>query len=88
MENPVAANEDFNISVNRPTTVVELAKMVWEAVGRKEKFAIEHDVPYEYDVKNRIPDTEKARSMLGFIAEISLEDSVKEVLEYVRNQKA
>ena len=62
--------------------------MVWDAVGRDEEFAIEHDSPYEYDVKNRIPDTEKARSLLGFAAEISLEDSVKEVLEYVRNQKA
>ena len=88
MESPEALNEDFNISVNRPTTVIELARMVWDAVGRDEEFAIEHDSPYEYDVKNRIPDTEKARSLLGFAAEISLEDSVKEVLEYVRNQKA
>ena len=88
METPEALNEDFNISVNRPTTVIELARIVWDAVGREEKFAVEHDSPYEYDVKNRIPDTEKAQSILGFVAEISLEDSVKEVLEYVRNQKA
>lgn len=87
MESEKADNEDFNISVSRPTTVVELAKMVWNAVGREEEFAIEHDTPYEYDVQNRVPDVSKARDVLGFEAEISLEESVKEVYEYVRNHQ-
>lgn len=87
MESEKAVNEDFNISVSRPTTVVELAKMVWNAVGRTEEFAIEHDTPYEYDVQNRVPDVSKARDVLGFEAEISLEESIKEVYEYVRNHQ-
>ena len=88
MESDKSENEDFNISVSRPTTVLELAKIVWDVVGREEEFAIDHDSPYEYDVQNRIPDVEKAFRVLGFKAEISLEDSVREVYEYVRNQKA
>ena len=87
LESDKSINEDFNISSNRSTTVLELAKIVWKVVERQEDFAIEHDDPYEYDVQNRIPDVSKARDVLGFEAEIDLEESVKEVYEYVRTHK-
>ena len=87
MESEKADNEDFNISISKPTTVVELAKMVWNVSGRTEEFAIEHDTPYEYDVQNRFPNVSKARDILGFEATISLEESIKEVFEYVRNHQ-
>jgi len=86
MESESALNEDFNISVEQPTTVIELARLVWEIVGRSESFAIENDPPYEYDVQNRIPNVEKAKRLLGFKAEISLKDSIREVYEYIKSQ--
>ncbi len=40
-------------------------------------------MPYEYDVQKRVPDVSKARELIGFEAQISLEDSVSEVCEWV-----
>ena len=38
-----------------------------------------------YDVQKRVPDVSKAKDMLGFEANIPLEDSVREVIEYVNS---
>ena len=86
MESQAAENEDFNISTSRATTVLELAELVWNLINRGEEFSYTSDEPYEYDVQKRIPDVSKAEKLLGFKAEISLEDSVKEVLEYMEKK--
>jgi nucleoside-diphosphate-sugar epimerase len=88
MESDGAINEDFNISTSRTTTVTELAKLVWEITGRTEEFLIDQDKPFDYDVQNRVPDVTKAKEILGFEAKISLEESIKEVYEYVRTHQA
>jgi nucleoside-diphosphate-sugar epimerase len=51
-----------------------------------EEFKHVCDVGYEYDVQKRIPDTTKAKEILGFNAQISLEQSVNEVINYMRNK--
>ena len=86
LESPAAENEDFNISTSRATTVLELAEIVWNLVNKEEEFSYTSDEPYEYDVQKRIPDVSKAKNILGFEAQISLEDSVNEVLEYMVNK--
>jgi len=87
IETKAAENEDFNISVSRATSVKELAQIVWTKLGKTEKFEIEHDEPFEYDVQNRIPDVTKAELFLAFKADITLEESIDEVIEYVRNHE-
>lgn len=84
MESTKAINEDFNISIARPTKVLELAKMVWDYINPREEFEYEFVPGYEYDVQERIPDVRKAYEILGFKAETSLEDSVSEVCDWVR----
>jgi nucleoside-diphosphate-sugar epimerase len=86
MESKEAINEDFNISTPQATSVLELAKIVWDTINPNEEFKITHDDPFEYDVQKRIPDVNKAKELLGFKAEISLEESVKEVIEYLKNK--
>jgi nucleoside-diphosphate-sugar epimerase len=82
LENPKSLNEDFNISTDRATCVLELASLVWSHFEKGEpKF--EHDEPYTYDVVKRIPDVSKAKNLLGFEAKISLEESVNEVCIWV-----
>jgi nucleoside-diphosphate-sugar epimerase len=44
------------------------------------------DKPYRYDVQRRIPNTNKAKDILGFEHEISLEESIDEVIEYMRSK--
>jgi len=86
MESDKAINEDFNISTPQSTSVLELAKTVWEMINPEKEFKYISDEPFEYDVQKRIPDVSKAKEVLGFEAEISLEESVKEVINYIKNK--
>lgn len=86
MESDRALNEDFNISTSRATTVEELARLVWREIKGDEPLTIQHDEPFEHDVQKRIPDVSKAKGVLGFEAQVSLEDSVKEVVRHMREQ--
>jgi UDP-glucose 4-epimerase len=83
VESDKAVNEDFNISTPVATTVLELAKMVWEKL-KDTPFSYVSDTPYEYDVKMRVPCVAKAKNVLGFTADITLEQSVDEVIEYMK----
>lgn len=59
MESEHGLNNDFNISSPTPTTVLELAEMVWKKINK--------DKPFRY------------------VCEISLEESVNEVIEYMKS---
>jgi len=84
IESDAGLNEDFNISTPTATTVLELAKLIWSILKPGEEFRYESDEPYQYDVQKRIPDVTKATELLGFEAEIGLEESVREVISYMR----
>ena len=87
IEKDEAINEDFNISISTPTSVLELSKIVWEKLNPDKKFSFESDAPYVYDVQKRIPDVSKAKNLLGFTANITLEESIDEVIEYMKARK-
>ena len=86
MENPAAMNEDFNLSSPDPTTVIDLARMIWRKINGKKQFRFVSDTPFEHDVQRRVPSVEKARAVLGFEAKTSLSAMVDEVIEHVRNE--
>jgi nucleoside-diphosphate-sugar epimerase len=87
LEHPAAINEDFNISTERSTTVLELAEEIWKIVnGGMGEFRCVSDPPYEYDVRERIPDVRKARELLGFTAGTGLETMLAEVIPWIRDQ--
>jgi len=83
LESGKAINNDFNISTDRSTTVKELAEIVWkELYNTPLKF--EYADSFKYDVQCRIPDTSKALNLLGFKCEVPLEQSVKEVISWIK----
>jgi UDP-glucose 4-epimerase len=85
MESPKAVNDDFNLSTDVSTTVMELAELVWRAVHRDARpFRTESDPPFEHDVQRRVPDVRKAREVLGFEATTSLETMLDEVVPWIR----
>ena len=86
MESPAAIGEDFNLSTDVSTTVLELARLVWKVAEVNVPFDYVCDKPFIHDVLRRIPDTRKAREVLGFKAEIPLEQSVREVVAWVRGE--
>jgi nucleoside-diphosphate-sugar epimerase len=83
IESDAGLNEDFNISTPTSTTVLELAKLIWSILKPDEEFRYESDEAYQYDVQKRIPDVTKATELLGFEAEVGLEESVREVISYM-----
>ena len=84
MEHPDALNEDFNLSTAESTTVLELAELIWKKIkGPDEPFRYECDEPFEHDVQRRVPATDKAKRVLGFAAETSLDAMLDEVIPWV-----
>ena len=69
MEHPAARNDDFNLSTDVSTTVLELAEIIWRKIrGDRVPFRYVSDEPFEHDVARRVPSTEKAKRVLGFEA--------------------
>jgi nucleoside-diphosphate-sugar epimerase len=84
MEHPDALNEDFNLSTAESTTVLELAELIWMKIkGPDVPFRYACDEPFEHDVQRRVPATDKAKRVLGFAAETSLDDMLDEVIPWV-----
>lgn len=88
VEKAEALNQDFNLSTAEATSVLELARLVWQEVNGDEPFAWESEPPFEYDVQKRIPDTRKAERVLGFTAAIPCAESVREVVGWIREEMA
>lgn len=86
LEHDNSLNNDFNISSSVSTTVIELAKMIWEKINPSKPFQFVSDTPFEYDVEKRIPDTQKAKDLLGYEAKISLNESLDEIISWMRKK--
>jgi nucleoside-diphosphate-sugar epimerase len=89
MSSPAALNEDFNISADRELTMAEIARIVWEACGEDpDEFALEHLTTFAVDVQRRWPSVEKARKLLGWRAQVQLEDGVAQTVRWLRERFA
>jgi nucleoside-diphosphate-sugar epimerase len=85
LEHPDALNEDFNLSTAQSTTVLELADLIWQKInGPGVPLRVVHDEPFAHDVQRRVPNTEKAKRILGFEATTSLSAMLDEVIPWIR----
>jgi len=84
MEHPEAKCEDYNLSTAQGTTVRELAEAIWRKVkGPDAELRMVHDDPFEYDVQRRVPATDKAKRVLGFEAQTTLDEMLDEVIPWI-----
>jgi UDP-glucose 4-epimerase len=87
VEHPAAHNEDFNLSTETSTSVIELAELIWRKIhGEWKPFRTVSDKPFLYDVRCRIPSVEKAAKLLGFEANTCLDEILDEVIPWVDKQ--
>ena len=85
IESERAVNQDFNLSTSRSTSVLELAELIWHKIhGPERPLRLIHDEPFAYDVQRRVPDTKKAREILGFEATTALDQMLDEVIPWIR----
>jgi len=88
MFHPAARNEDFNLSTATPTSVRELAEQIWRKIHGSKPLRFESDAPYPHDVQRRVPDVSKARRVLGFEATTTLDQTLDEVIPWIRREIA
>lgn len=86
-----ASGEVFNIGSNHEISIVELARLIHRLSGSKVPLKLKF-IPYNdiggrryEDVRRRVPDTTKANQLLGFQAQVSLEDGLKRTIEWQKN---
>jgi UDP-glucose 4-epimerase len=86
MAHPAGLNEDFNISADREMTVAEIARVCWEAAGNDPaEFELEHLPSFKVDVVRRWPSVEKAERLLGWRAQIGVEEGVAQTADWLRS---
>jgi nucleoside-diphosphate-sugar epimerase len=87
ISHPAARNDDFNLSTPVASTVLEVAELIWQKVhGSTKPFRYVSDEPFPYDVKKRIPDTGKAKRILGFEAQTTLSQMLDEVIPWIEKE--
>jgi nucleoside-diphosphate-sugar epimerase len=86
IEHPAALNEDFNLSTPESTTVLELAEIIWKRLNSDKPFRYVSDTPFKYDVQKRVPNVNKAKRLLGFAAETSLDKALDEIIPWIQEQ--
>jgi dTDP-L-rhamnose 4-epimerase len=85
LDAPDAPGNAVNVATGRPTSVVELAWALRDALGSE----IEPQISGRFrsgDVRHLIADTTRARELLGFEASRTLADGLPELAEWVRGQ--
>lgn len=89
LENPNAINNDFNLSTEEGHTVLELAELIWQKIhGPSRKFSYESEPAFVHDVEKRVPSTEKAKVLLGFSADTTLDSMLDEVIPWIQSAKS
>ena len=91
MNNPDAVGQIFNIGSSQEITIEGLAKRIIELTESKSEIVyIPYEEAYEAgfeDMRRRVPDTTKIKSVLGFAPESQLDDILNDVIGYFREQK-
>ena len=86
IEHPAAINEDFNLSTPESTSVLHLAEVIWKKLNGDKPFNYISDEPFKYDVQKRVPSVEKAKNMLGYSADTTLDVILDEVIPWIAEQ--
>lgn len=86
MESPRAQNEDFNLASTREIKIIDLAKLLWQLCGRKEKFKVRFVPGFIHDIQRRSPNVNKVKKVLGWETEVKLEDGLKEIINWLKGK--
>ena len=85
MSHPAAEGEDFNISASDEMTVAEIARVIWEVCGEDPaELEFDHLPSFEVDVQRRWPSVDKARTVLGWEAQVPVREGIARTVEWIR----
>jgi dTDP-L-rhamnose 4-epimerase len=87
LDSESATGTAINLGTGRPTTVGEIARVLADGMGRE----IEPEHPDRYrsgDIRHCYADTSRAKALLDFEAEVSLEDGMNDLVAWLEGQEA
>ena len=87
LEQDGADGRTLNVGTGRPTSVIEVARVIARGLGKE----IEPEIVNEYragDIRHCYADTGLANELLGFRAEIPFEAGMQELLVWLEGQEA
>lgn len=85
---PKGTNQDFNIGSDVEIKMIDLAQKIWEVMGVQKPFKVKFVSGFKFDIKRRVPNVEKAKRIINWQTSAKFEDGLKEVVEWLKNQKA
>ncbi len=87
---PQAVGKIFNIGNGREISILELARLVKEKTGSRSPIVL---IPYDKaygpnfeEAWRRCPDTSRAEKLLGFKAEVSLEEGLEKTIKWFKEK--
>jgi UDP-glucose 4-epimerase len=88
-----SAGEIINVGNSEPVTILDLARKVQDAVGiegplRAAITPLESIGGNYQDVVYRVPSSEKAKRILGFEAQVGLDEGIAKTLEFIKARRA
>lgn len=86
MESEKANFQSINLGTGRPISVLEIARLLADRLGK----SIEPKVLNQFragDIRHCFGDAAKARTLLGFSPEISFEQGLSELIDWVKTQR-
>jgi nucleoside-diphosphate-sugar epimerase len=87
LENDKAVGQAFNFGGERPVTVRELAEKVKELTGSKSQLNLAPPrSELEKDPQVSYPSMDKAKSLLGYRHDLTLEEGLKRTIDWVKKQ--
>lgn len=81
-------NQDFNIGSDKEITMLDLARKIWEIMEVKKQFKVKFVKGFKYDIKRRVPDVRKVKRLINWQPSVKFEEGLKEVVNWLQNQKA
>lgn len=81
-------NQDFNVGSDEEIKMLDLAHKIWQVMKVKKPFKIKFIPGYKFDIKRRVPNVDKIRSLIGWRQEVKFEDGLAEVVLWLKKQKA
>jgi UDP-glucose 4-epimerase len=90
LREPDSRGEIVNIGASQPVTILELAAQIQAKLGidgpLRARFLPYEALPGRYqDVRHRVPDVAKAKRLLGFEAQVSLDEGLVQSLAWHRS---
>ena len=87
LESEQAVNQDFNLGTEDEITMLELARRIHALCAPQHPFEVTYVPGFPSDIRRRVPDGSKAKRVLGWEPQFSIDDGLREVVAAARERR-